>query len=83
LQWDDLEYLNLAKHESFADNPAVARAPHFALYAGAPVYDGDGFALGWICVIDYRPRQLDESQRRTLLELAAIASKAVKLRQVA
>ena len=45
--------------------------------------DGDGFALGWICVIDYRPRRLDESQRRTLLELAAIASNAVKLRQVA
>jgi hypothetical protein len=50
--------------------------------AGAPVYDPDGFALGSICIIDYRPRQLDENQKRTLLELAAIASDEVKLRNV-
>ena len=42
-----------------------------------------GNASRRICVIDYRPRQLDESQQTTLLELAAIASDAVKLRQVA
>jgi excisionase family DNA binding protein len=82
LQRDVLEIRNLAKHESFAGNPAVAGAPHFLFYAGAPVYDADGFALGSICVIDYRPRQLDKTQRKTLLELAAIASDAVKLRGV-
>lgn len=82
LQRDVLEVRNLAKHESFAGNPAVAGAPHFLFYAGAPVYDPDGFALGSICVIDYRPRQLDKTQRKTLLELAAIASDAVKLRGV-
>lgn len=54
--------------------------PHFRFYAGAPVHDTDGFALGSICVIDFRPRKLDGSQRRTLLELAAIASDEVKLR---
>ena len=80
LQRDVLEVRNLAKHESFAGNPAVAGAPHFLFYAGAPVYDPDGFALGSICVIDYRPRQLDKTQRKTLLALAAIASDAVKLR---
>jgi excisionase family DNA binding protein len=83
LQRDVLEIRNLAKHESFADNPAVAGDPHFLFYAGAPVYDPDGFALGSICVIDYRPRQLDKTQRKTLLELAAIASDAVKLREAA
>lgn len=82
LQRDVLEIRNLAKHESFTGNPAVAGAPHFRFYAGAPVYDPDGFALGSICVIDYRPRQLDRTQRKTLLELAAIASDAVKLRGI-
>lgn len=33
----------------------------FDLDAFAPVYDPDGFALGSICIIDYRPRQLDEN----------------------
>ncbi len=82
LQRDVFEVRNLAKHDSFAANPAVAGAPHFLFYAGAPVYDPDGFALGSICVIDYRPRQLDKTQRKTLMELAAIASDAVKLRGV-
>lgn len=82
LQRDVFEVRNLSRHESFAANPAVAEAPNFRFYAGAPVYDPDGFALGSICVIDYRPRQLDPGQRRTLQDLAAIASDAVLLRHL-
>lgn len=82
LQRDVFEVKNLSKDDRFAANPAVKDAPNFRFYAGAPVYDPDGFALGSICVIDYRPRQLDPAQRRTLQELAAIASDAVLLRQM-
>jgi excisionase family DNA binding protein len=82
LQQGIFEVHDLKDHPSFAHNPAVAKAPHFRFYAGAPVYDPEGFALGSICVIDYRPRQLDKRQKRTLLELAAIASDEVKLRNV-
>ncbi|UXH76139.1 helix-turn-helix domain-containing protein [Roseateles amylovorans] len=82
LQRDVFEVKDLSKHPSFADNPAVASAPHFRFYAGSPIHDADGFPLGSICVIDYRPRQLDARQRQTLKELAAIASDAVLLRQL-
>jgi excisionase family DNA binding protein len=82
LQQGIFEVRDLKEHPSFAHNPAVAKAPHFRFYAGAPVYDPDGFALGSICVIDFRPRQLDKNQKRTLLELAAIASDEVRLRGV-
>lgn len=82
LQKDVFEVRDLAKHASFSTNPAVAGAPHFRFYAGAPVHDPDGYALGSICVIDYRPRQLDKNQRRTLRELAAIASDGVRLREM-
>lgn len=82
LQRDVFEVKNLSKDERFATNPAVADAPNFRFYAGAPVYDPDGFALGSVCVIDYRPRQLDAGQRRTLQELAAIATDAVLLRHM-
>jgi excisionase family DNA binding protein len=81
LQRDLIEVRDLAKHDGFAKNPAVTGAPHFRFYAGAPVFDPDGFALGSICVLDYRPRQLDANQRRTLLELAAIASDELMLRE--
>lgn len=80
LQTGIFEVDDLAAHPSFSHNPAVAEAPHFRFYAGAPVYDPDGFALGSICIIDFHPRHLDETQRRILLELAAIASDEVKLR---
>jgi excisionase family DNA binding protein len=82
LQKGIFEVRDLKEHPSFARNPAVAKAPHFRFYAGAPVYDPDGFALGSICVIDFRPRQLDKNQKRTLLELAAIASDELRLREV-
>lgn len=81
LQRDVFEVRDLAQHPAFANNPAVIGAPHFRFYAGAPVYDPDGFALGSICVIDYRPRHLDQTQRRTLRELAAIASDEMALRE--
>ncbi|WP_459615840.1 helix-turn-helix domain-containing protein [Bordetella sp. 2513F-2] len=81
LQKGVFEVPDLAEHPVFSQNPAVANAPHFRFYAGAPVYDADGFALGSICIIDFHPRQLDQNQRRTLLELAAIASDEVRLRE--
>jgi excisionase family DNA binding protein len=80
LQRELFEVRDLTKHHGFAKNPSVADAPHFRFYAGAPVFDPDGFALGSICVLDYRPRQLDENQRRTLLDLAAIATDELMLR---
>lgn len=71
---------NLALDPEFKANPAVAGGPAFRFYAGAPVVDADGFALGSLCVIDHVPRTLDEEQRRCLLTLAAMASAEVQRR---
>ena len=71
---------DLAADERFAANPAVAEEPRFRFYAGYPVVDPDGFALGSLCVLDTRPRALDETQKQMLAKLAAVASDAIKLR---
>nr|WP_298688378.1 GAF domain-containing protein [uncultured Dongia sp.] len=71
---------DLAHKAPFDANPAVAGDPHFRFYAGAPVIDPDGFALGALCVMDYEPRVLDAGQEQTLLALAALASDEVRLR---
>ncbi|MET0498705.1 MAG: excisionase family DNA-binding protein [Steroidobacteraceae bacterium] len=71
---------NLSSTPAFSTNPAVAGDPHFRFYAGAPVFDPDGFALGSICVMDYEPHELDAGQAKTLLALAAMASDEVRLR---
>jgi excisionase family DNA binding protein len=80
LQRDVLVASNLAEDPRFADNPAVAGGPCFRFYAGAPVVDQDGFAIGSLCVMDYEPRTLDEEARETLAALAALASDELRLR---
>lgn len=71
---------NLAIDERFAENPAVIGELGFRFYAGCPVVDPDGFTLGSLCVIDTRPRTLDDTQKQILANLAALASDEIKLR---
>ena len=71
---------NLATDQRFAENPAVSGELGFRFYAGCPVSDPDGFTLGSLCVIDTRPRTLDDVQKQTLANLAALASDEIKLR---
>ncbi len=58
----------------FADHPALKRW-HQRLYAGAPLLDGEGRALGAFCLLDPEPRQLDEGERELLGQLAEEVAK--------
>jgi excisionase family DNA binding protein len=80
LQRDVFVVEDLTRDKRYADNPAVDSAPYFRFYAGAPVIDPDGFALGSVCVMDYKPRQIDREQSETLSALAALASDQLRLR---
>lgn len=80
LQKDIMVAENLATDQRFADNPAVSGELGFRFYAGCPVIDPDGFTLGSLCVIDTRPRTLDDTQKQILANLAALASSEIKLR---
>jgi len=77
LQTGVQEFSELDNDPRFADNPAVADAPHFRYYAGAPITDDRGVALGSLCVIDTRPRQLGDSGRQILDRLARQASQEI------
>ncbi|MFZ2650755.1 MAG: GAF domain-containing protein, partial [Burkholderiaceae bacterium] len=64
----------------FADNPLVTGEPKIRFYAGQPLAV-DSVNLGTLCVIDTRPRRLDEGQRRSLKRLAAVAAELLASRQ--
>ncbi len=65
----------------FADNPLVTGDPGIRFYAGAPLTLPGGERLGTLCVIDRAPRQLSESQRLQLAELAQVVVQALLLRE--
>lgn len=66
----------------FVDNPLVTDAPKVIFYAGAPLTTADGHRLGTLCVIDHQPRrELSESQRTALSDLAAITVDLLELRR--
>jgi GAF domain-containing protein len=56
----------------FADNPLVTGAPHIRFYAGAPLILRNGYALGTLCLIDTRPRQMDDVEMAILSTLRGL-----------
>jgi GAF domain-containing protein len=68
--------------ERFADNPFVTSAPHIRFYAGAPLIDRDGNALGSLCVVDQIPRKINVQQQRALKALARSVIAHLELRRV-
>ncbi len=59
--------------------PDLARAYGFRFYAGAPVRDPLGFALGSVCVIDVVPRSLKPGERDALTTIADALSNLIRL----
>jgi len=58
------------EHELLRDNLAI-RDMGVIAYAGIPLIDADGYALGTLCVIDSRPRHWTTHQVQLLSDLAA------------
>ncbi|TDB68223.1 PAS domain S-box protein [Arundinibacter roseus] len=56
--------------DRFRNNPLVQGPPHVRFYAGVPLIDPNGFALGSLCVIDHVPHKLSSDQRTVLSMLA-------------
>jgi PAS domain S-box-containing protein len=59
----------------------VAGDPHLRFYAGMPLVDDGGHALGTLCVVDTIPRSLTEQQAETLRLLAHSALRILRLRK--
>ncbi len=72
---------DLLNDTRFRNNPLVLDAPKLRFYAGAPLIDRNGYALGTIAVVDTRPRAFSEPERAVLHDLATLVISALENRQ--
>ncbi|MBD2041054.1 PAS domain S-box protein [Microcoleus sp. FACHB-672] len=67
--------------ERFATNPLVTSEPNVRFYAGTPLINPEGHALGTLCVIDRVPRSLNPEQKEALRALGRQVIKQLELRR--
>ncbi len=69
-----------SRHPAFQNNPLVIGEPYVRFYAGMPLINAAGAALGSLAVIDHEPRRLNEAQTQALRLLTARALDQLELR---
>ncbi|MDB5241394.1 MAG: histidine kinase, partial [Spirosoma sp.] len=67
--------------ERFHDNPLTTGGPTIIFYAGVPIVNEGGNALGALCVIDSRPRTLPDHKLMALKALGKLVHVHFELRK--
>jgi len=83
LQDDLLMVADAELDERFHDNPLVVGEPGIRFYAGYPLTVANGSKMGTLCLIDTKPRELDDEERGLLRDLAGMAEQELMAVQLA
>jgi len=81
LQSDIFVVPDALKDDRYRNNPLVVSDPHIRFYAGAPLINEDGYALGTLCVVDRTPRELIPEQKEALKALSRLVLAQLEFRR--
>ncbi len=71
IQRDEVfEVTDASLDERFNGNPLVTGPPYIRHYCGTPLTTPEGYRLGSLCVLDRKPKKLDDAQKGALQTLA-------------
>lgn len=76
-----LEVRDATQDARFVANPFVTAPDGVRFYAGMPLVTEEGAAIGTVCVVDDRPRELTAAQRDALAALARLAMRLLDARR--
>jgi GAF domain-containing protein len=69
------------KDVRFKDIPIVAGEPYLRFYAGAPLIAPEGYKLGALCLVDFKPRSFTQDEEATLVDMAKMVVDALVSRK--
>lgn len=73
---------NATEDERFKNFSSVTGDPNIVFYAGIPLTDKDGYAMGALCVIDNKTKKLTEFQSNALEVLGRQVVRLLELRKL-
>lgn len=73
---------DLRKDIRFADNPFVKSEPHLRFYCGVPLKMRDGHSIGSLCILDRKPRKMNDSEMAMIIDLARMTINEIELRNL-
>jgi GAF domain-containing protein len=82
LQQEPLVVRDAQKDRRFSDSALVTGEPHIRFYAGFPLVNAEGLALGTLCVVDRKPRQISPAQSKAMYALARQVMALLEARRV-
>ncbi|WP_372627870.1 sensor domain-containing diguanylate cyclase [Arsukibacterium sp.] len=74
---------NATEDDRFSDNPLVTDAPNIRFYAGYPLKLRQGINIGTLCLIDSKPKHLNEDDKQLLNDLGAMIEQEIRSIQLA
>ena len=83
IQQTDLFEVENAKLDSrFSISPLVIEEPNLCYYAGYPLITHDNYALGTLCVMDFKPNKLDDSKKQLLKNLSTVVTSLIEAKRI-